>query len=133
MELARLLGYLGDGVTFFSGILLSWDAMRSESEFIEATKITEGMKHPVMQGVKVKLDHVIVTNDKGVERVFRRRASRKAIYGSILLTVGFLLLLSARISEPYHLEVRRVGYHIEINGLGNGSPKGLDASAPTGR
>jgi hypothetical protein len=111
MELARLLGYLGDGITFFSGILLAWDAIRSESEFVEATDIMEGMKHPVMKGVKVKLDKMIVINDKGVERVFRRRASMKAIVGSFLLTIGFLFLLGGRISEPYHLEIN--GYHIE--------------------
>ena len=126
MELARLLGYLGDGVTFFSGILLSWDAMRSESEFVEATRIMEGMKHPVMQGIKVKLDQMIVTNEKGVERVFRRRASRKAIYGSILLTVGFLLLLGSRVSEPYHLEVRRCGFLIEFKGHSDSQPPKLD-------
>jgi hypothetical protein len=116
MELARLLGYLGDGVTFFSGILLSWDAMRSESEFVEATRIMEGMKHPVMQNVKVKLDQMIVTGEQGVERVFRRRASRKAIFGSIFLTGGFLLLLGARICEPYHIEIKTHGYYIEIKG-----------------
>jgi hypothetical protein len=81
MELTRLLGFVGDAVTFISGILLSWDAIRSETEFIEATTIMEGMKHPVMKGVKVKLDKMIVTNDQGVERVFRRRASKKAIGG----------------------------------------------------
>ncbi len=126
MELARLLGYVGDSVTFISGILLSWDAMRSESEFIEATEIMEGMKHPVMEGVKVKLDQMIVTNDRGVERVFRRRASRKAIWGSILLAAGFLSLLAARISEPYHLEVRHTGYHIDIEGHTGMSAKELD-------
>jgi hypothetical protein len=114
MELARLLGYFGDAVTFFSGILLSWDAIRSESEFIEAKRIMEGMKHPVMRNVTVKLDQMIVTNENGVERVFRRRASRKARFGTIFLTVGFLLLLGARISEPYHIEVLRRGYHLEI-------------------
>jgi hypothetical protein len=110
MELARLLGYIGDTVTFTSGILLSWDAMRSESEFIEATKIAEGLNHPVMEHVKVKLHHLIVTNEKGVERVFRRRASRKAILGSVLLAVGFLFLLGGRVLEPYHLAIH--GYHI---------------------
>jgi hypothetical protein len=133
MELARLLGYFGDGVTFVSGIFLAWDAIRSESEFVEATKILEGMKHPVMHGVKVKLDQMIITNEKGVERVFRRRASRKAIYGSILLTLGFMLLLGARISEPYHLEVRRNGYHIEITGHSAGDSNRLDENGPTGR
>lgn len=114
MELARLLGFAGDGITFLSGILLSWDAMRSESEFVEATKIVEGMKHPVMQGVTVKLDKMIVVNDQGVERVFRRRASKKAIAGTIMLTAGFLFLLGSRISEPTHIGVSISGYHIEI-------------------
>jgi hypothetical protein len=116
MELARLLGYVGDGVTFFSGILLSWDAMRSESEFVAATRIEEGLKDPVMRNVTVKLDKSIVTSEQSVQQVFRRRASRKAILGSLLLTLGFLLLLSARISEPYQTEIRLHGYHIEIKG-----------------
>jgi len=55
-----------------------------------------------MKNVKVKLDQLIVTNEQGVERVFRRRASRKAIIGTLLLAVGFLLLLSDRIVESYH-------------------------------
>jgi hypothetical protein len=114
MELARLLGFVGDGVTFLSGVLLSWDAIRSESEFVEATDIMEGMKHPVMQGVKVEIDKVIVTNDKGVERLFRRRASRKAIIGTFLLTAGFLFLLGSRLAEPSHLEIDINGYHIDI-------------------
>jgi hypothetical protein len=119
MELARLLGYIGDSVTFASGILLSWDAMRSESEFVEATKITEGLKDPLMKHLTVKLDKVVITDANGVERVFRRRASKKAIVGSILLAVGFLFLLSGRIVEPYHLSIH--DYHIEAEGLRSGA------------
>jgi|ERR1700690_2804147 len=114
MELARLLGFAGDAITFLSGVLLSWDAMRSESEFVEATQIVEGMKHPVMENVTVKLDKMIVINDQGVERVFRRRASRKAIIGTIMLSAGFLLLLGSRILEPTHLNLLCHGYHVEI-------------------
>lgn len=114
MELARLLGFAGDGITFLSGILLAWDAIRSEAEFIEASKIMEGMKHPVMQNVKVKLDEMIVINDKGVERVFRRRASRKAIIGTIMLSAGFLFLLGSRLLEPSHIRIECRGYHAEI-------------------
>ena len=110
MELARLLGYMGDSVTFVSGFLLSWDAMRSESEFIEATRIAEGLKHPVMENVTVKLDQLVIRNDQGVERVFRRRASRKAIAGSVLLAIGFVFLFFSRISEPYHISIE--GYHV---------------------
>src|SRR6266700_1016440 len=114
MELARLLGFAGDSITFLSGVLLSWDAMRSESEFVEATKIVEGMKHPVMENVTVKLDKMIVINDQGVERVVRRRASRKAIIGTVMLSVGFLFLLASRGLEPTHLGLSCHGYHIEI-------------------
>ena len=114
MELARLFGFAGDGITFLSGVLLSWDAMCSESEFVEATKIVEGMKHPVMENVTVKLDKMIVINDKGVERVFRRRASRKAIIGTAMLSAGFLLLLGSRVFEPSHVTISVNGYHVEI-------------------
>ncbi len=114
MELTRLLGFAGDGITFLSGLLLSWDAMRSESEFVEATKIVEGMKHPVMENVTVKLDKMIVVNDQGVERAFRRRASRKAIAGTMMLAAGFLFLLGSRILEPTHLSLSVHSYHIEI-------------------
>ena len=114
MELARLLGFAGDGITFLSGVLLSWDAMRSESEFVEATQIVEGMKHPVMENVTVKLDKMIVINDQGVERVFRRRASRKAIIGTVMLSAGFLLLLGSRILEPARFNLSVHGYHVEI-------------------
>lgn len=114
MELARLLGFAGDSVTFVSGVLLAWDAIRSEAEFVEATKIMEGLQHPVMKGVKVSVDKLVVQNERGVERVFRRRASRKAIIGSVLLAVGFLLLLGSRLTEPCHIDVKVNWYSIEI-------------------
>lgn len=99
MEAHSVLGFIGDGATFLSGVLLAVDAVKGEEEFVQANAIGQGLKDPVMDNVWVKLGNRVVENDKDVERSFRRKASRKAIAGCIGLTIGFAFLLASRIAE----------------------------------
>jgi hypothetical protein len=99
VETHSVLGFIGDGATFLSGVLLALDAVRGEDEFVQANAIGAGLKNPAMDNVWVKLGNRVVGNEKDVERSFRRKASTKAMLGCIGLTVGFAFLIASRIAE----------------------------------
>jgi len=99
MDAHSVFGFIGDGVTFLSGLLLAWDAVVAEDEFVRFDAIVKGLKNPAMENVRVKIGDRVVENEKDVERVFRRKASKKALTGCVGLAIGFGCLLASRILE----------------------------------
>lgn len=99
MTIAPIFGILGDGATFAGAILLAVEALRSEHDFDRVRAIGQGLQHPIMQNVRVAMDGLVVTGEADAQRAFLRRATRRAVWGTWCLAVGFGLLFTTRVLE----------------------------------
>lgn len=94
-----VIGLFGDLLTFSGGLLLAVDVAQKERDFAQIKNIASAVKDPWMARIKVEMEGVILADDKDVERAFIHRSARKAVWGCVFLSCGFLFLLSVRVLE----------------------------------
>jgi len=96
-----ILGFLGDALTFGGGILLSLDALKRGREF----KTTKGLQKAVanLHGIELTSGGVRIFDDDSTELLFIRKSVRRAKWGTVIITSGFLCLLASRIVEVLKL------------------------------
>jgi hypothetical protein len=99
VKIAPIIGLFGDFFTFVGGIVLAWDVLRGPAHMERAHKIEEVLNRPSMKNRIVIIKGVRIEDTKGIDRVFIHLASRNAKIGSILLAIGFFLLLIHRVLE----------------------------------
>jgi len=99
MKGAMILGFLGDVLTFGGGIVLSWDALKRGKEFKQIT----GLQHAVakLAGLRLTSGGISIFDDNSTELLFIRKSVRRAKWGTLIITCGFLCLLASRIVEVF--------------------------------
>jgi hypothetical protein len=97
MTLASLLGFAGDSLTFVGGFILSLDALRRDKEFRGQKALAGVVKD--LTGIELTKDGIKLISGEAVERVFIRQSVRRAVWGTIIMTLGFIALLGSRIVE----------------------------------
>ena len=101
MEAARI-GLCGDILTFAGAVMLAIEALEREKEFNTIRRSVEtlgdkaiGQFRWSMRGLEVDAG----PNSGNVKRVFLHRSARMAKYGCVVLAIGFLFLVAARVME----------------------------------
>jgi hypothetical protein len=97
MESATILGFAGDGLTFVGGLVLGIDAIWRESEFRKKKDWVETIHE--FKNVQLTRQGVRLLGESSVELVFIRLSVWRSIWGTAIVTLGFLALLGSRILE----------------------------------
>jgi len=96
---APVVGLVGDSLTFLGGLCLAREAILKGRESEGVKKIVKTLKNPHLAKFKVEMDGLRISDPESIETVFVHRNVKWAKAGAALLSIGFLLLLSLRISE----------------------------------
>lgn len=99
MDIAPILGLLGDAFTLAGGLSLAWDTIEKEKEVRKIKDISKTIGKPGFDKLNIELYGEIVKTEDDVHRAFIRRTAKKAVWGCILLVMGFILLLAAHSIE----------------------------------
>jgi hypothetical protein len=93
-------GLVGDSLTFIGGMILAIDAIGRQKEFTKIQNTVAAVTDPLLANVKITKEGIYLTNnEKNVELVFIHRSVNRARWGSLLVAIGFVCLLVARIWE----------------------------------
>ncbi|SRR5216683_4802489 len=99
MQTGAILGLIGDLFAFTGALLLTLDALSKEYEFRRIKRITSALKSQNLAKLKLEVGGVVLTDENDVEAVFVRNSAKKAIIGSVLLGIGFFLIIVGRILD----------------------------------
>lgn len=97
MSAPTILGVLGETLTFLGGIVLSLDALQRRNEFRKTTDLKTAVA--ALSGINLTQNGLSIFDNESVELLFIRRSVRRALWGTAIITSGFLCLLAARILE----------------------------------
>ena len=97
MKTSIFLGFAGDIFTFVGGFILAWDALRRHEEFRKAKNLQSVVTR--FAGLDISQGDVRLSDSGSVELLFISRSVRRALWGTAIVTLGFLCLLAARITE----------------------------------
>ncbi len=95
MDYQFLLSIAGNSFAFLGGLLLAVDVIRANSRYRQALALSEE-SDDLLAGLKLTVDGVAFK--KNPDAILFRRASKTAIIGSLLLTLGFLLQTAGTIA-----------------------------------
>jgi hypothetical protein len=99
MEVAPVVGLLGDLTTLSGGIVLAWDAVTKEREFSHVRSVNAMRESKPMGGITFDENGVILTDKDDVARAVIRQTAHQAVWGCGILVGGFGLLLASRVLE----------------------------------
>jgi hypothetical protein len=92
MSFASGFGFAGDFLTLVGGLFLAWDAMTGEVDFVKFSKTSRTLKDPVMEGVKLRKNKMVVVDEKDLEQASLRVKSWRAnLVRGICLSLRFAL------------------------------------------
>jgi hypothetical protein len=97
MTPAMMLGFTGDTLTFLGGLILSVDALGREREFRKQKDWVATIKE--FKGVELSRRGIRLLDENSVELVFIRLSVTRSIWGTVVVTLGFVALLVSRILE----------------------------------
>ena len=99
VEISPVIGVFGDSATFAGSYWLARDAIKREQEFTRIRNVIARRKLPSIADLKLDMEGIILSSDDDVERAFIRFSARRAIWGCVLLAIGFFALLLVRVIE----------------------------------
>lgn len=97
MTPAMMLGFAGDTLTFLGGVILSVDALGREREYRKQKDWVQTIKE--FKGVELTRRGIRLLDENSVELVFIRLAVTRSIWGTAIVTLGFVALLGSRVLE----------------------------------
>jgi hypothetical protein len=97
MTVATILGFAGDTLTFLGGLILAIDAVGRDREFTKQQELGKAVAD--LKSVELTKDGIKLTGAKSIEHVFIRQSVRRALWGTGIMTIGFISLLAARFME----------------------------------
>lgn len=97
MPTGAILGFLGDLLTFAGGGILATDAILREREFQKKRDLINTVQE--LKKVRLERKGVVLLDEKDVELSFIRQSVWLAKWGVVVLTLGFLPLLSSRTAD----------------------------------
>jgi hypothetical protein len=95
----QYVGLVGDVLTFCGGLILSLDALSREQEFKRIQTLAETIKDPMLARVKFTKEGIQLKTEKDAELVYIRRSTKRAKWGTLVVTAGFVLLVFVRLAE----------------------------------
>jgi len=93
-----VIGILGDLYNFFGALWLAYDLLFKEHEVTLRTELEQIKKDTAHQNLPLKIQEGDL-QQADLQRVFLKRAAREAFSACLLLGLGLLLVLFARILE----------------------------------
>lgn len=93
------LGLAGDALTFVGGLILAVDSALQARRFRNIRDRVKTYLSPELLQLRVEVDGVVITDKADIELPFIRHSAALAKLGSILLSLGFGCLLTARLFE----------------------------------
>jgi hypothetical protein len=94
---SKILGFLGDATTLAGGITLAWEAITREKEFVDKKKWGKTVR--VLKQARLTRNGVILSDDEHVDLAFIRQSAKRAVVGTVILTIGFVFLFLSRICD----------------------------------
>lgn len=94
-----ILGLSGDILTFLGGLVLSIDALGRAREFKKTNDLQQAVA--ALAGINLTQNGLRIFDNESVELVFIRKFVRRAVWGTVLITSGFLCLLAIKILETF--------------------------------
>jgi hypothetical protein len=99
MSASTILGFSGDILTFAGGFVLSLDALWRKNEFRKTTDTQKVVAR--LSGINLTQQGLRLFDNNSVELVFIRRSVHRALWGTAIISTGFLCLLATRIVELF--------------------------------
>jgi hypothetical protein len=93
------LGTAGDVITFLASVLLAYDAIHQAAQFKEVQAMTKVVEAHELRMIRIKVKGMVAKDHDAVEYAYVRRSSGRALWGTIILGIGFGFLLAGRIVE----------------------------------
>jgi hypothetical protein len=93
------LGTIGDTITLLASVMLAYDQIHEAAQRKQVQKMTNVVEADELKKIRIKVEGVVAKDHEEVEYAYVRRSSRRALWGTIILCVGFLFLLLGRIAE----------------------------------
>jgi hypothetical protein len=97
MSASTILGFSGDILTFAGGFVLSLDALLRKNEFRKTTDTQKVVAR--LSGINLTQQGLRLFDNNSVELLFIRRSVHRALWGTAIITSGFLCFLTTRIVE----------------------------------
>jgi hypothetical protein len=97
---STVLGFAGDFLTFAGGFMLARDAILREREFREQKKLVQTIER--LKKVRLTLEGIELADEDSANLVFIRQSVKRSIWGTAILTVGFVCLFLSRLFEVMH-------------------------------
>src|ERR1700690_1066011 len=94
-----ILGFVGDICTFAGGVLLSIDALGKHREFTKLKNLTDAVKDPLLPKLNLTKAGISLKVKDDVKEVFIHRSVERALWGAVIVTIGFVFLIIARVFE----------------------------------
>ena len=95
MPASTILGFFGDSLTFAGALILAIDAIRREIEFRRQKSLSAMISQ--VKTARFTMDGIELVGEDATQLVFIRQSIRRAIWGTSILSIGFIFLLLARI------------------------------------
>jgi hypothetical protein len=99
MSIGTWFGFAGDFLTFLGGLVLAVDALLEERKLNKIKDWAETVQSPALARVVITRKGVQLRNEQDVELSFLRQSYKRAVCGTLILTLGFICLFVARVLE----------------------------------
>lgn len=94
-----VLGLCGDSLTFIGGVILAIDALGKHREFKKIQRTAKAVADPILANIRLTKNGIALRGKDDVEEVFIYKSVSRALLGSIVIAIGFICLLLARLHE----------------------------------
>jgi hypothetical protein len=104
MQIGAILGLVGDLFTFMGAVILAFDAISKQREYLRLKNIESTIQSKALSNLTLELDGVLIKDKDDVARAFVHTSAGKTVVGCLVLMTGFLFLLFSRLLD--YLSVR---------------------------
>lgn len=95
MDISRTIGFFADTFTFSGAVILAVDAFIRERDFSRQKDLISMVKS--FARVRFVVEGIELIDENSTALVFIRQSARRALWGTIILAVGFIGQIVARV------------------------------------
>jgi hypothetical protein len=97
--LATIFGFLGDSLSFAGALVLAVDAVLRERDFKAQKNLVNMIK--VLKEIRLTRHGIELIDADSANLVFIRQSVRRSVWGTIILTIGFICLFVTRCLDTF--------------------------------